>query len=397
MAAECLVCGALVEEVISLPKLPLTGLFCSQGFTPKISGIDQGLMLCTKCGHGQAGTIIDTSSMYGDEYGFRTSLSRTAAAGCDKLFQYLTTLFPDRHFGTIVDLGCNDGYLLNLLREKGNRLLGVDPIWQGRESEFKDPLIQVIGDKIEETDLNEVAGCRPDLVVSQHTMEHIEAPAEVLARLLSRASDDTVFVFGFPSLDLLIEQYRFDRIFHQHLQYFSVRSFETLLQRTGGELLDFRFDPNYWGSQLFAFKKRSDKSDEGSDRGVMEKVRNCSIVRKADILKRYKIFSNMMNAARFILDDLRSERWYGYGAALMLPVLAYHLQTDFSEFEAVLDDDPKKDGMAYANLPVKIVSPKKVDIKKASIFLTSIDNRRLILKNLLEKRPRRILDPLALL
>jgi hypothetical protein len=96
-----------------------------------------------------------------------------------------------------------------------------------------------------------------------------------------------------------------------------------------------------------------------------------------------------------------SDLIYGYGAALMLPVLSYHLANDFSGFECIIDDDKNKDGLYYINLPVSIRSRDKVkDFSDAIVVLTAIsamNNGRRILAKLFELNPKQIIVPLSTL
>ena len=117
-----------------------------------------------------------------------------------------------------------------------------------------------------------------------------------------------------------------------------------------------------------------------------------------DIQRRYRLFRDQMHATRATLDGLAGTTIYGYGAAQMLPVLGYHLGTDFGQLAAVLDDDTEKDGIGYWNLPVKIMSSGRVqDIAGSSVLITAIDNVQPIMTRLLAKRPRRILYPFHLI
>jgi hypothetical protein len=101
-----------------------------------------------------------------------------------------------------------------------------------------------------------------------------------------------------------------------------------------------------------------------------------------------------MAATSAVLAALEDSKIYGYGAAQMLPVLAYHLETDFSQLIAVLDDDPAKDGIGYWNLPVRVLPPSRApDISEASVVITAIDNVVPIMTKLLANRPRHILCP----
>jgi hypothetical protein len=80
--------------------------------------------------------------------------------------------------------------------------------------------------------------------------------------------------------------------------------------------------------------------------------------------------------------------------AMVLASYAYHLKTDLSFLETVLDDDPAKDGTGYRNLPVTISNSSKVQIPPNSTFLiTSLENIRPIYKTIMELNPRLVISP----
>lgn len=82
----------------------------------------------------------------------------------------------------------------------------------------------------------------------------------------------------------------------------------------------------------------------------------------------------------------------------MLPVIGYHMGTDFSELTAIIDDDESKDGIGYWNLPVKVISSRKIDhLLDATVLITAIDNVQPIMTKLLAQRPRCILLPLSII
>jgi hypothetical protein len=100
-----------------------------------------------------------------------------------------------------------------------------------------------------------------------------------------------------------------------------------------------------------------------------------------------------MAATRATVAALSDSIIYGYGAAQMLPVLGYHMNTDFSQLDSILDDDPEKDGIAYWNLPVKVRSSRGCDLSNASVLITAVDNVQPIMTKLLARRPRHIIYP----
>lgn len=389
----CNVCGGSVEPVVDLPKFPLTGLYSREGPQAGLEGHDQCLLVCARCGHGQLRFVLDERVLYGSTYAFRTSSSQTASEGSRFFAAFLDRCFPGHRWKRVLEFGCNDTFLLHLLSTRADRLLGVDPILEGHEAEYGTGNIQVYGDCIEAVDYVGALGGIPDLVVSQHTLEHLRNARDVLSSLMEKADHRTVFVMEFPGFDWLLENYRFDQVFHQHLQYFSMQSISALLDQLGSEILFHEFNHHYWGASLIAFRKKRQSSAD-TPVAVLPYPRTMGA---KEVRRRYQLFKTSMSLTGEMLQAAKPDPLYGYGAALMLPVLGYHLETDFSDFARILDDDPGKDGLGYANLPVRIGLPRDVAYSESTFLLTAMDNRRPILRSLIDKKPKRIINPLGLL
>ncbi len=382
---QCAVCeSSNLETAIDLPDLPLTGRFSKQPMVVKPQGIGQKLLFCANCGHAQAAFQVDPSALYDETYSFRTSQSTTAKNGTAFFLNTLNALVGEKRFQCVLDVGCNDLYLLNQLKDRVEICVGVDPIWRGQEAGVSKTNFTVIGKSIEEMDFRKDLKVRPDLIVCRHTLEHIYNPSAVLENLFNIAADGAVFLFEVPGFDGLLERLRFDQIFHQHLQYFSLYSFLRMIEKSGGCYLGHRENYHDWSALCIGFKKEKTS-------GVTKTVKKHTLT---EIKKRYGLFQNQIRTAGETLDALKTEEVYGYGAAGMLPILSYHLNNDLSDLVCVLDDDSAKEGWSYWNLPLSIQKPdKNFDWEHKNIFLTAVDNAGSILKRLLLNRPRRIIYP----
>ena len=384
--STCSVCDAKLELAIELPRFPLTGIFRREGEIADFPCFDQALLVCPACSHGQLQTVLDPATLYGQDYGFRTSASATASKGARFFARNLDRVAGGRRFARVLEFGCSDAVLLNMIRDRADRLVGVDPVLRGREGESADAAVTLIGAQIQDVDIRAALGGAPDLIIAQHTLEHLPDPRGTLRHILDAATPETLFILEFPCFDPLLEQLRFDQVFHQHTQYFSVRSFQKLLDLVDASPVDLAFHYTYWGALLAAFRKgrgAAFAAPETPDKSV------------GAIRRRYERFRTQMASAAEALDECGGSELYGYGAALMLPVLGYHLRTDFSDFAAILDDDPAKDGVGYANLPVRVRRPGDLDFTGLTICLTAMDNRRPILRRLGELNPKRIINPLC--
>lgn len=385
----CSVCGIRNQEVaIELPDLPLTDTFCKNPISDPYGGLDQSLLYCSECSHAQLLNIVKPNILYGDRYHFRTSTSATARKGANHFVDFLSGLFPGKVYSTVLDLGCNDLYLLNKLKPFVKQCIGIDPIWADKENEVSDKTIRVFGCCIEDLDAHEISGFAPDLIVCRHTIEHIANPVKVLGSLLDSAKDDAIFLFEFPAFEPLVAKHRFDHIFHQHLHYFSLVSFRRLIDKCGGCYIAHTWHYHDWGALLVAFSKKRAHNSVDCQTNIDIK----------SIKRNYELFCNQFLTTSEVLNSLKETCIYGYGAAQMLPVISYHLKNDLSCLKCVLDDDPDKDGLYYWNLPVGVRHPDKFsDIGESTVFITAIDNVKPILRKLFELNPKHIVYPLHIL
>lgn len=383
MGTDCTVCGGATNVVVALPSLPLTDTFTRTPLDHPIPDFDQALRFCSDCHHGQLAAQVPPSVLYGGNYGFRTSASATARKGTDFFLSMLDRVAPGRTFKMALDLGCNDLFLLSNLQGRAVARVGVDPLWAGREDEVDVPGIQVIGQGIEDVNLSELSE-KPDLVVCRHTLEHIARPLDVVKRVLAAAADDALCIFEMPGFEPLVNRNRFDQVFHQHLQYFTQASFARLLARAEARPVAWASNYHDWGAFAVAFVK-----GDGVCAEYETEPPNLQRVQAS-----LNAFTMQMDTTRSVLAALDGPV-YGYGAAQMLPVLAYHLKTDLAFLGAVLDDDPEKDGLLYANLPLHVKPSAFVDdISQVSILITAVDSAPPILRHLLSgSRPRHIIYP----
>ena len=205
-------------------------------------------------------------------------------------------------------------------------------------------------------------------------------------QLFEECPNHCIFVFEIPDFDCLVESMRFDAVFHQHLHYFSFETISNMVIDCGGEILNHQYNhQGSCGGALFIAFRRASLKQEFIQIDVPKKVKY--------LKKKIQSFEIHMRELSHQIEDL-PRPIYGYGAGLMLATYAYHLKTDFSFLNALLDDDIEKRGMGYKNLPLTIEHPDKIKIKDDSSFIvTSLENIRPIYQRLQEFHPRRILIP----
>lgn len=368
-----------------LPALPLTerfGLYAPD----RPLAYDQELVISVPTGHVQLRYQLDPKILYTDsEYSFRTGASDKSRCGVTFFLDYLKRFTAGRIFKSAVDVGGNDLFVARSLTASAQNCAVIDPICTETDGQTIDG-IKVFGRFIEEVDLSRDLP-RPDLVVCRHTLEHISQPRAAINQWFKQCDPDCLYLAEIPCFENLVEAQRFDAVFHQHFHYYDLASFKHLIWECGGEYLghDFNHQGSCGGSLLIAFRRAQH---------VQAKPQIDLAARIAWLEKRIARYREQMAIMGELLGSL-PKPVYGYGASLMLSSLGYHLKTDFSALECILDDDETRDGMTYENVPVTVRhTDRAAPASNSSYLITSLENIRPIYRRLLALAPRRILVPL---
>ena len=110
--------------------------------------------------------------------------------------------------------------------------------------------------------------------------------------------------------------------------------------------------------------------------------------------ERFELFNRQIVNLMNIIQSLEGPIC-GFGAAQMLPTLAYHMQSDLSFLECIWDDNPNRNGLTYPHLPVRIHQPKpNLHLSNSTVMITALDSTRPIISRLNDLNPRYILKPL---
>jgi hypothetical protein len=386
--SHCEVCGARFGgELLTFPGLPLSEILVPQKQAP-VGFVDQAFSYCDSCGHGQLRHVVPPEVLYGSGYGFRSSLSTVSRAGNLHFANFIREVTADRKFGSIIDIGCNDLFLLREFETHADKLYGIDPMLRVLGATPPSKKFILIPEYFEKVSVRDLMSDKGTLVISSHNLEHIESPRAMFERLLAAANEETIFAFQFPGLETLITNYRFDQIFHQHLHYFSFPSISRLLNEVGAKIIAYKTNPSFWGSILILFTKRG--------KFEPDQILPLNILTSTEILERYEIFKSSMKVVADTLKLESGNRKLAFGAALTLPNVAYHLGDAFSAVECVLDDDPAKDGLSYLSLPIEIFHSQSIsNFDDTVVIVTALNNVRQLVPRLIAANARRILIPLS--
>jgi hypothetical protein len=187
----------------------------------------------------------------------------------------------------------------------------------------------------------------------------------------------------------MLEQGRLDQVFNQHVNYYSVKSLEKLLEPLGFNLINLNYNFSYWGgTQLLIFSLTEAPALDVFEQELS--VENYS--------KSIEIFSDSMRNTSNQIENSRGPV-YLFGAAQMLPPLIYHFSNEaIAKISGIIDDNPRRQNKYYPDLEIKIFSLSEIsNISDSTIVISALDSSRPILNRLLELNPRTIIIPNGLI
>ena len=170
---------------------------------------------------------LDPTLLYRQTYTHLTSSSPISQSGNKYLLDVILKNFSRKK--QILEVGCNDLYLLRQLKEIAEHRAGIDPIYEDEQKEISHG-IHVKGGFMERINLGDLIKSPIDLLISAHTFEHLANPIQAVINLAPYLSSNCDIIIEVPSSIRMIAQLRLDQVFHQHINYYSPKSLSALLK-----------------------------------------------------------------------------------------------------------------------------------------------------------------------
>lgn len=122
-----------------------------------------------------------------------------------------------RHFSgqQLIEVGCGKGYFLELLRDKGYAITGIDPAYEGDNAQvIKAPFTRGLG-------------LAADAIVLRHVLEHIADPVSFLAQIAEANQGGQIYI-EVPCFDWILDHRAWFDLFYEHVNYFRLADLHRL-------------------------------------------------------------------------------------------------------------------------------------------------------------------------
>lgn len=374
-ASICRICGDRdLAPVLSLGNLPApNALLTSEQLGKPEPKFLLDLVLCTNCSLLQITETVPPEFLFRN-YPYFSSFSDTMLRHAREMADNLIGTLNLTPKNLVVEVGSNDGYLLQYFKQMGIPVLGIEPatnIASVAESSGIPTINEFFDDHLAKKLFRE--GKQADVIIGNNVLAHVASLHEFVDGVHSLLKPQGTAVFEVAYARETIDHCEFDQIYHEHLCYYSLTALAHLFNLHGLEVIDAEVVAIHGGSLMIRVQRKgyalpsarvSALSQEEKKWGIKEPGAYAGFAAKV-AAKRQALLS--------LLRELKTagHRIAGYGAAAKGAVMlnAFRIGSDLLDY--VVDRSPHKQGkfMTGCHLPIYEPGRLLVDMPSYTLML----------------------------
>jgi SAM-dependent methyltransferase len=346
--------------VLGLPATPPANAFVPAdklGDAQRCYPLD--VYFCQSCGHLQLLDVVDPEILFRD-YVYVSGTSPSFVKHFQIYAEDCIARFTPSLGSMAIDIGSNDGTLLQFFKAAGMSVLGIDPATKiaadatarGLETwpEFLDAGLaaRILKEK-----------GRAAIITANNVFAHVDDLAGLTGCIHSLLADDGVFVFEVSYAADVHANVLFDTIYHEHVDYHTVAPLIPFFEKHGLELFSTRRIATHGGS-LRGYVQRANgpQKQDGSVAAMVADER----ARSLDQISGWTEFADRIDrvgrALSSLIADLKKQgkRIAGFGAPAKATTLMYRFGLDGAAVDYIVDDSPLKQGLFTPGKHVPVVA-----------------------------------------
>lgn len=362
--ATCRLCGnAHLESILDLGDQALTGVFPKN----KDAHVDFAPLELVKCG----GTGKDVcglvqlkhshepTAMYGDNYGYRSSLNRSMVEHLRAKIDGLKTRASLTAGDVVLDVGSNDGTSLSFYPLDVTRI-GIDPTSAKFGATYPEGSIAVAAFFDADTFLNASKGAQAKIVTSIAMFYDLEDPLAFAKNVHRVLRDDGMWHFEQSYLLTMLDANSYDTVCHEHLEYYAVKQIVYICDKVGFRIVDVTENDVNGGSFAVTVVKGASTSREHAP--IVAKMLAEETRRGLEGLEPYRAFADRVKKLRTelvkLVRDARAQgkKVFGLGASTKGNVLLQYCGFTVEDLPCIAEVNEEKFGCFTPGTRLPIIS-----------------------------------------
>jgi len=347
-----------LEPFINFGKMPIANGFLTEDqfedeyfFELKV-GFDPDTKLV------QLLELVDENKMFHDNYAFFSSTSKFMQSHFKKFHDFVSEKYIKEEDPFVMEIGSNDGILIQNFAKRGIRHLGVEPsknVAEVAKGKGIDCISEFFTEELADKVRNEMGGA--DVIMSANCICHIPYLDSVFGGVQRLLKPKGVFVFEDPYLGDIIEKVSYDQIYDEHVWYFCVHSISLMAEKHGLEVIEVLPQEVHGGSMRYVLANK--------DAYTVNDTVNKQIKKECGLglldVSTYIDFANKIEESRdklmAILNQLKNDgkRVVAYAATSKSTTVTNYCGISQEHIEFISDTTPIKQGKFSpgAHIPVK--------------------------------------------
>jgi hypothetical protein len=245
----CEVCGnEHLSSVLDLGLHPMCDDLVAVGDTRSCREYPIEILFCRNCNTAHQRFQVPKRELFPTNYHYRSRFTADVLNGMKGLVESVVQRYGSLKDKRVLDIGCNDGSLLDFFRVHGATTIGIEPTDACADAQAK-------GHSTYNAFLSKELARRalanhgsPDFITFTNVFAHIENLKEVIESLKILMSPTTVFVIENHYLGSVLDGNQFDTFYHEHPRTYSFTSFTHMARALGSTPQQVEFPTRYGGN-----------------------------------------------------------------------------------------------------------------------------------------------------
>jgi NDP-4-keto-2,6-dideoxyhexose 3-C-methyltransferase len=377
----CRICGSReLTPVLYLGDQHIAGAFAEPGGEQPVSRrVPLELIRCDMtrnedgCGLIQLRHTVPGSILY-QSYWYRSGVNDTMRGNLHEIAAAAAEMVDLKSGDVVIDIGCNDGTLLDGYDVEGLKCVGFDPSDVGRYAVEKG--YEVVHDFYSYEQLNRRHPGQTARVITSIAMFYdLEQPQAFVQDVERALAEDGVWVMELHYLVTMLEMNQFDAIVHEHLEYYSLAVIERLLAEAGLGVVRAELNDVNGGSIRLFIRRAGRFRPTGEDAAFLQKLRIREFEMALDSSEPYERFAQ---ATERVVTELQStcrklveegKTIHVYGASTKGNTVLQYAGIDHTLVPYAADRNESKHGSETIGTRIPIISEEQSRAMSPDYFL----------------------------
>ena len=320
--------------------------------------------VCGNCWLAQAGDVLPADAIFRADYTYFSSHSTSWLAHAKAYVDMAIERFGLSADSKVVEVACNDGYLLQYVKQAGIPCLGVEPTAGPAQAARKLGLDVDVEFMTEDYGKSLAArGWQADLVTANNVLAHVPDINDFVRGIAAILKPEGVATFEVQHLLRLMQGRQFDTIYHEHFSYLSLIAAERLFDAAGLRVFAVDNLPTHGGSvRFFVCRKEAERPNEIS----LDSMRAEELEYGLDRAETYRAWRADILDTKFALLEMllelkkQGKTIVGYGAPAKGVTLLNYCGIDSDFIDYTVDRAPSKKGCYFPGVGVPILDPGEI-------------------------------------